>query len=405
MQLDTPTLPPEGSRTERRLLTTAYLASFLLLGFAAAAEGPSLPSLADHTASALDRISLMFVTGSFGYLLGSIIGGRAFDRLPGHRVIVASLMLMLGAAVVYPLASVLWVLLLAAFIMGLGKGAVDVGGNTLLQWVQGAHAGPYLNGLHFAFGLGSFFSPIVLAQVLMRTHDIHWLFWTIGILIVPLAAWLWILPSPPSPSAHVEQAHLHVPFLPVLLVVLAFILYVGAEVGFSNWLYTYAITLHLADAISAAYLTSAFWASFTLGRLLGVWIATRAPSRTILFLDLAGCLLSVGLMALAADSVVALWIGSVALGLSMASIFPTVLVLASERIAVTGTVTGWFLVGSGAGGMLLPWLIGNAFTLSGPRSMLGIVLVDLVLNLLVLLYFMYRPVEAQRETISPSHSA
>ena len=61
----------------------------------------------------------------------------------------------------------------------------------------------------------------------------------------------------------------------------------------------------------------------------------------------------------------------------MASIFPTILILAGKRLRVTGTITGWFLVGSGAGGMLLPWLIGQAFTLLGPGSMMFIIVADL----------------------------
>lgn len=379
------TIGPTGRHSARPLLlTAAYYASFILLGLATAAEGPSLPTLARHTASALDRISLIFVTGALGYLIGSLAGGRAYDRWPGHRVMAAMLLCMTLAAVVYPLASVLGLLLLAAFIMGLAKGAVDVGCNTLLQWVHDGSVGPYMNGLHFAFGLGSFFAPILLAQTLAATGDIYWVFWIIAILIVPLAFWLWLLPSPSVAGETGGPAAGTVSLAPVLLVVLAFFLYVGAEVGFSNWLYTYAITLGLEDTIRAAYLTSVFWALFTLGRLLGVWVSTRLAPRLILALDFVGCLLSLACIAAVPGSIAVLWLGSAGLGLSMASIFPTILMLAGEKLQVSGTVTGWFLVGAGAGGMLLPWLIGNAFTLSGPHTMLVLVLADLFLDALVL---------------------
>ncbi len=371
-----------------RVLTAAYYGSFVILGLSTAAEGPSLPTLAAHTSSSLDRISLIFVTGSLGYVLGSLAGGRFYDRLPGHRVMALSLVVMLVCAVVYPLAAALAVLLLAAFAMGFGKGAVDVGANTLLQWVHGGASGPYLNGLHFAFGLGSFFSPLLLAQILARTHEIYWVFWTIAIVIVPLAVWLWFLPEPQLPPHAVAHREAPVPLLPVLLIVLAFFLYVGAEVGFSNWLYTYALQLGLADAIRAAYLTSGFWALFTLGRLLGVWVASRVRPRPILYVDFAGALLSLALIGLAGSSAFALWIGSLGFGLSLASIFPTILLLAGEKLHVTGTITGWFLLGAGAGGMLLPWLIGHAFTSVGARAMVSLVFVDLLLNVCVLWFFM-----------------
>ena len=382
-------LPLSRSSASAPLLTAAYYASFIILGLAVAVEGPSLPTLAAHTSSPLDRISLMFVTGALGYVLGSLLGGRLYDRLPGHRMMSASLAVMLLSALVYPAASALAVLLVAAFVMGLGKGALDVGCNTLLQWVHGAGSGPYLNGLHFAFGLGSFLSPVLLAQVLARTGDIYWVFWTVAIVIFPLVVWLWLLPEPPVPAHAAEPSEGAAPVLPVALAVLAFFLYVGAEAGFANWLYTYAITLKLADTIQAAYLTSAFWAFFTAGRLLAVWIASRARPRTILYVDFVGSLVSVALIGLMGKSVPMLWLGSIGLGLSLASIFPTILLLAGEQLLVTGTITGWFLLGAGAGGMLLPWLIGNAFTSIGPRAMIGLVFLDLVLNVFVLLFFMH----------------
>ncbi len=381
--------PVKSKPVAASLLTAAYYASFLILGLETGAEGPSLPTLAKHTFSSLDRLGLIFVTGSIGYLLGSFIGGRIYDRLPGHRVMAASLALMLASALLYPLAGVLWVLLVTACFMGFGKGVVDVGCNTLLQWQRGEQAGPYLNGLHFAFGLGSFFSPILLAQIIASTHDIYWVFWTIAAVIAPVIAWLWMLPSP-HPAAHTANGEqVPIPVMPVLLIVVAFFLYVGAEVGFSSWLYTYAITLGLADTVQAAYLTSGFWALFTLGRLLGIWIATRVGSRPILFFDFAGCLVSIALIWIAPHSLLLLWVGSLGLGFSMASIFPTILILSSERLRVTGTITGWFLLGAGAGGMVLPWWIGNAFTTVGPSAMAVLVFADLLLNLLVLLLFIY----------------
>ena len=73
----------------------------------------------------------------------------------------------------------------------------------------------------------------------------------------------------------------------------------------------------------------------------------------------------------------------------MASIFPTILILAGKRLRVTGTITGWFLVGAGIGGMLLPWLIGQAFTSIGPGSMMFMIIADLILEAIILLAFIY----------------
>lgn len=376
----------KSSNSRSLLLTAAYYLSFIVLGLSTAVDGPSLPTLARHTHSALDQISLLFVFGSLGYFLGSLLGGWTYDRFPGHRFMSVLMVIIAAACTVIPVASTLWLLLLAAFIAGFSKGALDVGCNTLLQWVHGEKVGPFMNGLHFFFGVGSFLAPVLLAQAMRLTHEIHWAFWIISILALPVAVWLWLLPESPAPIHAAQKENVQVPFLPVVLIVTAFVLYVGSEVGFSSWIYTYAVKLNLADSISAAYLTSAFWGSFTLGRLLGIWISTRAKSRTILLMDFVGCFVSLGLILAGRGSAAMLWLGSILLGLSMASIFPTTLILAGESLRVTGTVTSWFLVGSSLGGMLLPWLIGQTFALIGPTAMMIIILIDLVFNGLALFF-------------------
>ena len=369
------------------IATIAYYLSFIILGASTAASGPSLPKLAEHTSSGLDRISLIFVFGSLGYLIGSYFGGRAYDRVPGHRLMAIALLAIGLASVLIPIAPVLWMLLAAMFLSGLAGGIVDVGSNTLLLWTHGKSAGPFMNGLHFFFGVGSFIAPLLLARVLIQTGDIHWLFWIVAIACLPLAIWYWFLSEPSTHTQAQERNNVPLPVLPVLLMVILFVLYVGLELGFANWIYTYALTLDLGTVVTSAYLTSGFWGAFTFGRLLGVWVSTRARSQAILFADLIGCAISTIIVMLWKDSSLALWVGSIGLGLSMASIFPTFLMLAGERMEVTGAMTGWFLVGSGAGSMLLPWLIGQIFVRTGAGAMTIVLLIDIAAIVLVLLLF------------------
>ena len=369
------------------LATIVYYLSFILLGASTAASGPSLPKLAEHTSSGLDRISLIFVFGSLGYLIGSYFGGRAYDRLPGHKLMAIAVLGLALVTALIPVAPALWLLLLAMFLSGLASGILDVGCNTLLLWTHGKNAGPFMNGLHFFFGVGSFIAPLILARVLIQTGDIYWLFWSVAIACLPIAIWSWFLPQPSTHTEAQERNNAPFPVLPVFLIVILFVLYVGLELGFANWIYTYALSLGLGDAVTSAYLTSGFWGSFTLGRLLGVWVSTRARPQMILYADLLGCAISTIIIMLWKDSTLALWIGSIGLGISMASIFPTFLMLAGERLKLTGAITGWFLVGSGAGSMLLPWLIGQIFVATGPQAMTTVLLIDIVVMLLVLLLF------------------
>ena len=65
----------------------------------------------------------------------------------------------------------------------------------------------------------------------------------------------------------------------------------------------------------------------------------------------------------------------------------SIMMLAGERMQITGTITGWFLVGSGGGRMLLPWFIGQIFAFTSPKAMTTVLLVDIAAIFLVLFAF------------------
>jgi len=322
-----------------------------------------------------------------GYLSGSYIGGVLYDRIPGHRFMALILVLLGSITIFVPIATSLVWLFVIVLVLGLTKGALDVGCNTLLLWLHNEKVGPFMNGLHACFGIGAFVAPLIVASVLKSTNEIYWVYWVFAIAAFPIAFFVWRLPSPQTRAVPEEHKGASLPIIPVAIMVLCFALYVGSEAGYGNLIYTYAFKRGLSTEITANYLTSAFWGFFTLGRLLAIWVSTRARPITILYMDFAGCLISMGLVILFKDSATMLWVGSILLGISLASIFPTFITLAEQRMHVTGSITGWFLVGGGVGGMILPVVIGQAFEKIGPSAMMFIILLTIILDLAALISF------------------
>jgi fucose permease len=374
------TLKSADQSTHRRqiLRTVGYYAAFIVLGLGSAALGPTLPDLAARTGSQLGQISFLFTTHSLGYMIGSFQGGRIYDRLSGHQVMVLGLLLITAALFATPLIPLLWLLTVVIGLLGLAQGLVDVGGNTLLVWTYRDRVGPFMNGLHFFYGLGAFISPMIIAWMVSTSGDITWAYWTLAILSLPAAVWLFRLSSPSAPaSSEGESSTVVNPWL-VPLIALFLALYVGAEIGFAGWIYTYTVELGLGDATAAAYLTSGFWGAFTAGRLLAIPVAARLRPRSVLLLNFAGALASLAVLLLWPASTLAAWAGTLGMGLSIASIFPTMISMAERRLAITGQVTGWFFVGASIGGMSLPWLIGQLFESIGPRVTMSVILIDLL---------------------------
>jgi FHS family Na+ dependent glucose MFS transporter 1 len=333
--------------------------------------------LARNTGSLLSQVSILFAARSLGYLSGSACGGWLYDRIPGHPVMVAGLAAMAGMMGLAPLHSHLAGLAAAFFVLGMAEGALDVGGNTLLVWVHQDKVSPFMSGLHFCFGVGAFLSPLIIAAVTPQDGDISRAYWTLAFLQFPAALWLLRLSSPTAPAVPAAASSDRPNGRSVALIVLFFFLYTGAEIAFGGWLYSYAVSARLGSDTVAAYLTSAFWGALTMGRLLGVPLAIRFPPHTVLLADCIGCLTSLGILLLGSGSLWVTFVGTCGLGLSMASIFPAALSLAQGRMRITGRVTGWFFVGASAGGMVLPWLIGQLFESAGPRIVMAVLFVDM----------------------------
>ncbi|MBN1260359.1 MAG: MFS transporter [Anaerolineae bacterium] len=368
----------------RLVRTAAYYLGFIVLGLFTASTGPTVQGLARHTGTELGEISVIFSMGSVGYLLGSLLAGRLYDRLPGHRLMGGMVLVMMVLGAVIPTIPVLWVLAAIFVLMGTAQAMLDVGANTLVVWNHGDKVGPFMNGLHFFFGVGAFISPVIAGWAIGASGDINWAYWTLSLAALPAGLWLLSLPSPKGPSDAERGARPEVNVLLLALVVAFFVLYVGAEISFGNWIFTYATQSGAVAEQSAYLLNSVFWGALTVGRLAAIPVAAALKPRTILMANLAGALLGLVIILLFPGFSAAIWVGAGLVGLSMASCFPTMVSYAERRMTITGAVTSWFFVGASTGGMILPWLIGQLFETVGPRGMMAAVFIDLLLEVGVL---------------------
>jgi MFS transporter, FHS family, Na+ dependent glucose transporter 1 len=160
--MTSPLAPSTETGNDRKIAkTVGYYLAFIVLGLIMSSLGPTLIGLAAHTRTQISEISFLFTATSLGYLLGSLLGGRIYDRAPGHPLLVV---VLLGTAVtmaLVPLIPWLWLLMLLMVVLGIGQGFLDVGCNTLLVWVHRDKVAPFMNGLHFFFGVGAFIAPLL----------------------------------------------------------------------------------------------------------------------------------------------------------------------------------------------------------------------------------------------------
>lgn len=378
--------------------TLGYYVAFTSLGLANASLGPTLPKIANHTHTLLSQVSFLIVARSLGYMLGAVLGGQLFDRYKGMPVMVAALVSVVVCMVAIPTIPLLWILMCVLFLLGVVEGVIDVGGNTMLIWVHGPKSSPFMNGLHFFWGIGALISPLVVGQVILRTGDIHGAYWGLAVLILIVALNLIRLPSPAIQGNNKDEAGGEFNIRLIVFIALFYFLCVGAEASIGDWIYSYMLKSNLGTEVTASFLNSAFWGSITLGRLFAIPISTRVKPPVMLTADVLGCLAGILIIFLYPASSVAAWAGTLLFGISMASVFPMTMVFAGERMQITGKVNGWFFVGSSLGAMALPWLVGQLFETLGHRATMTAILIDTFFA--VVIFFVILALYKEKKTVT-----
>ncbi|MCJ7717274.1 MAG: MFS transporter, partial [Anaerolineales bacterium] len=182
-----------------------------------------------------------------------------------------------------------------------------------------------------------------------------------------------------SEDTQVESPNLK---LKILVIALFFFSFVGVELGFGDWISTYAIRMGIADERAAVFLASAYWGAFTISRLISIPLSNRFQPQILVLADLIGSFIGLGMILVVPGLSIVAWCGTIILGLSMASLFPTMLTLADNLVPMTGKITSWFLISGSIGSMLVPWLIGRNVESSGPLVIIQVLFILLLISVL-----------------------
>ncbi|HZF37587.1 MAG TPA: MFS transporter [Blastocatellia bacterium] len=370
--------------------TILYSLAFVTLGFGSGSLGPTLPALAAQTNAEMKQISNLFIARSFGTMIGSWMIGRFYDRIAGHPLLASSLLAVAAALALVPSAAQLPVLLALSAFMGIALASINVGGNALIALIHGERVRPFISVLHFAFGVGGYLAPTLVAQLERRANGLQLTYWLLASATVPVALITFLSPSPSLREHRSLDSTAGVSALMVALFVVFAFLQIGAEATAMGWYFSYAVERGMTRQ-AAAFLNSGFWAAFTVGRLATIWMSVRFNAASLIVASLSiALLIALGLLVFAPAPFV-LWAGAIGLGLAIAPVFPNAFGLAERMLGLSGKITGFLLVGSSAGSMFWPWLTGQFFKSNGPQVMALVVALNLFGALATVALLILRP--------------
>ncbi|XP_060769509.1 sodium-dependent glucose transporter 1 isoform X3 [Neoarius graeffei] len=357
--------------------------------------GPTLEDLATNVNKNISNISYIFAGRATGYIAGSLLGGILFDLINPQLLLGFAMLMTAFGMFSTPFCKRALVLTVLVSGVGVSMGILDTGGNVLILNTWGDRAGPHMQALHFSFALGAFVSPIIAkllfgdkSSVLDRSASqtaapnvistppplFHgksssltsmWAYVVIGAFILFVSLLFFILYSRSSTSSsRASSAPGKPPFFAkhhtalILLLALFFFFYVGAEVAYGSFIFTYAKEYAGLEEPQAAELNSLFWGSFATCRGAAIIFAACVYPGTLILLSLMGSVVASLSLVLFNQHHVMLWIFTALYGASMAATFPSGISWVEQYTTVSSKSAAAFVIGAALGEMVLPALLG-----------------------------------------------
>ena len=371
----------------------AYYLSFFSFGLIISIIGTALPYLAEQTSVSLSRMSLIFTTSTIGFLVGSTVSGRLYDTLPGNIILFTGWCIASLGVFFIPVISSFPLLCGVTMVYSFGCSSIIIGCNTLIIRVHRSHVGSLMNGMHVVNGIGAFLTPLIFSLVIARTGDVILAYRLYAIFFTVVGLYVVTTPSPAWQDRHKEQKERTDEFPPavpvIILLVLTILIYVGSEISFNGWIYTYIKTLFPEAERQAGYVLSIFWGCMTLGRGLSIFVVRRIVPGKILIMNFIGVGAGLLVMTIGSAHLEAVWAGTIVTGFAMGSTFPLLLTYVEGTVGLTGKLNGIIFAGIAVGGMIFPFINGQFFTRISPNATMVSIMVSISTALILFIFTQY----------------
>lgn len=361
-----------AAQPETRLYTRAAVAgmcvSFVLIGALQAMYGPAIPAMMARFELSAAAVGTALSAHFIGALLGVLATPMLRRRMTNRSFLFLALVVMAAGSLAFAAVPAWPLAVVAAFVIGLGFGGIDVGVNELFTEAYGEHSHGMLNLLHANFGVGALLGPLLVGYL---GAAYPWAFVICGVLsLVLLLAVLGVGGGPHvTASGGVGRITAGCWGVATLFVVF-YVFHVGTETGVGGWETGHLVHLGWATA-TAATATSAFWLAMTVTRFVVVPLARWLTAQQIL---LASCVIML-VGALGAHWSVLAPVAYLIVGIGVAPLFPTGLVWLKQMLPHLPNITAYVIAASMLGGL-------SATVLGAAADVFGMGSIPTVLSLI-----------------------
>ncbi|MGO4371435.1 MFS transporter [Paenibacillus sp. 2TAB19] len=352
--------------------------SYLVIGIAHVVGGSILEQLIDHYGLTYKDGGQWIMNQFLGFLVGVILAPSITARIGKRGAVLIALGALTLSEAAYSLLLPWGWMLAVAPLAGFGFGMTEaVVGAMIIDLAKGKASA--MSRLETFFGVGALIIPVAAAYLIAQNV------WQVSFPILAALSGvtfvLWLTMSfgkldeqigfqPPKAavSSSMEQGtagartgifgypRTALPFL--LLSAAFFMIYVGMEMSFSNYLPSLLIERSQVNESSAAAALSLFWATMVFGRIFAGTLAEKMGYAKYLFIATGGATIVFALMALMGQLSWMLFFVALS-GLFFSGIFGIALVYANALIpGMTERTTSLLVACGGLGGAIFPRVTG-----------------------------------------------
>ncbi len=384
-----PTYINEENRNKWTMPATfSYYFAMMALGFIGSIFGAILPYLIEKTNSGASQISYMFLFQGSGFILASMTLGKKFDTFPGNKLLSFVVFCLIGCLFFIDKINRIWMVCLLVFVFGICVCLINIGVNTLMQWLHGQKMGPYLNVVHVFYAIGCIVTPLLLANAFQTGEEIGQALKSLLVILGIIGIYVFLIPSPypviaaPADTTN-EPAKIETEkLLPVFLGLFLFFA-LGSQTTSYSWITSTVLYHFQTSEATAARFTSIFWVGILLGRIVSSRFVTNRNVYKYILFSIAACGLF-GAAMIFQSSLVIYAILFFMCGFAVGPIYANAFVYLQTKTYITGKMNGTIFAIYQLGIMFIPWLTGHLVETFDYGITMIIITISYTVSLLIL---------------------
>lgn len=364
-----------------RAMYGTLFAIFTLFGMSMTIIGATLPKILADFGWSYSTAGIVIGAGAVGYFISIYAAGFLVARIGPRATIAIGLCLEISGLALFAALPSTLVNILLYFAVGLGQGGIElvVNWSTLRMEKRGSTRA--MNLMHGAFAAGAFGGPFVIGMLMNAQLAWTLVYRGISALFVLVFAALFFLPfaelakAKPDAAGKKEKGGAMFRYSAYWFGFASLFLYVGVELGVSNWIAEYFVTVFDASVSAGSFMVSLFWAGLLAGRF-GVPILYKGNRRDVLLM-LTAATMSLSVIALAALGFADL--GSRAFapaaasaflaGLGCSVVYPIVVTFVGDAFPhAQSEAIAFSSMGGGIGAFAFPFIMSNIAEVWGIKA-------------------------------------